>query len=48
MSILGQLGQLYEEEGDVETAIGYYERMLEISPNHRGATERLAELRGQQ
>ena len=47
LSILGQLGQLYEDEDDVETAIGYYEKMLEIRPDHRGATERLAELRGQ-
>jgi tetratricopeptide (TPR) repeat protein len=48
IAILGRLGQLHEGEGDIEAAIGYYEKVLEINPNQRGAAERLAELRGQE
>ena len=45
-SILGTLGNLYEQINETETAIGYYERVLELRPNNRRAQERLAELRG--
>ena len=45
-SIALSLGRLYEGEGDTDSAIRYYERTLELIPNHRGARARLDALRG--
>ncbi len=45
VSIQGSLARLYEQQGDTASAIERYERILEIRPGHRGATERLATLR---
>ena len=45
-SIQFSLGELTELQGDTEGAIGYYERVLELSARHRGATARLQALRG--
>jgi hypothetical protein len=46
VSILSALGGLYEEIGDTDGAVGYYERVLEVSPENRRALERLEALRG--
>ena len=45
-SIAFSLGRLYENVGDVEAAIRYYERVLELAPNNQAAIERLEALRG--
>ena len=45
VSIQGSLAGLFEQLGDTVNAIKRYERILEIRPGHRGATERLAGLR---
>ena len=44
--IVASLAGLYERE--VEAAIGYYERVLELRPGHQGAQARLEALRSQQ
>lgn len=36
----------YEDRGDIEQAIEYYEKTLEIHPNHRDAQRALERLRG--
>ena len=46
LSILFELGALYEAIEDVEGAIGYYERVLELSADNERAQARLTELRG--
>ena len=46
VSILFELGGLYEAVEDVEGAIGYYERVLELSPENGRAEARLTALRG--
>lgn len=46
VSILSALGRLHEEIGDTDAAIGYYERVLEVSPENRQALARLEALRG--
>ncbi len=48
VAIVANLAGLYEREGEVEAAIGYYERVLELRPGHRGAQARLEALRSQQ
>ena len=45
ISIQGSLAGLFEQLGDTASAIQRYERILEIRPGHRGATERLALIR---
>ena len=45
-AIVANLARLYESTGDIEAAIGYYERMLALRPGHRGAQARLEALRG--
>ncbi len=40
------LGRLYEEEGEGETAVRYYQRVLDLRPDHQGARERLTALQG--
>ena len=45
VSIQGSLAGLFLQQGDTTSAIERYERILEIRPGHRGATERLAALR---
>lgn len=46
VSIHFSLGRLYEAAGDERAAIRSYERVLELSPEHERAMERLAALRG--
>lgn len=46
VSILSALGQLHEEIDDTEGAVGYYERVLELSPENQRALARLEALRG--
>lgn len=46
MSIILNLGRLYEESGDAEGAVTYYERALEIDPDNGAAAARLEALRG--
>lgn len=46
VSILSALGRLHEEIGDTDGAVGYYERVLEISPENGQALARLEALRG--
>ena len=46
LSILFELGALYETVEDNERAIGYYERILLISPENGRAQARLTALRG--
>ena len=46
LSILFELGGLYEAVEDVDGAVGYYERVLEIAPDNARAQERLTALRG--
>ena len=48
VSIAAKLAGLYERQGEVEAAIGYYVRVLELRPGHRGAQARLEALRSQQ
>ena len=45
VAIASSLARLYEGEGDVESAIRYYERILELRPNNQAAQERLDALR---
>ena len=45
-SIALALARLYEGEEEIETAIRYYERVLELAPNNRAAQQRLEALRG--
>ena len=45
-SIALALARLYEGEEEIETAIGYYERVLELRPDNQAAQERLEALRG--
>lgn len=45
VSIAANLARLYESEGDRSAAIRYYERVLELRPEHRGAQDRLEALR---
>lgn len=47
LSVHAALGELYERVGRVNDSIAAWERVLEIRPQHREATERLAELRGE-
>lgn len=46
VSIAGSLGQLYERLEDPQAAIEWYEKVLELVPEHRGAKARLEALRG--
>lgn len=46
VAILASLGQLHERIEDVESAMGYYERILELRPGDRRAQSRLDALRG--
>ncbi len=46
LSILFELSGLYEAVEDVEGAIGYYERVLELSPDNGRAQARLTALAG--
>lgn len=45
ISIAFSLGGLYEELDETDRAITYYERVLELRPEHTGAQERLDVLR---
>jgi tetratricopeptide (TPR) repeat protein len=42
--ILNELGFTYRETGDLDEALGYYNRALEIDPDHAAAREYLGEL----
>lgn len=46
VSIVLALGGLYEEAGEVESAIRYYERALELAPGNPRVLTRLEALRG--
>lgn len=45
VSIQLSLGELFEEVGEVDSAIAAYERVLELRPGQQTATEKLEELR---
>jgi tetratricopeptide (TPR) repeat protein len=40
------LAQIYDQRGETEDAIRYYERTMELAPNNRRAQQRLEALRG--
>lgn len=46
LSIILALGSLYEEVGDADRAVTYYERALELDPQNGRAAARLEALRG--
>lgn len=46
IAIVHALGRLHETVDEIERAVEYYERVLELSPGHPQATARLEALRG--